>query len=318
MREHLPDEVQLDAIRTKLISLEVDIHLLRLRLKAGFDPNQPRVPAGLPQGGRWTDESAGRSGGTSRNPRASGNARIESPARHRHVVTLPNGQKFTFETNGPVQTIYDGNGRPISRSRWTAAGAEAMPLVRPAATAPTQPRDALEAARYLYNWLSKTPTSGELVCLAFSAQQFKPNQSLTRVDFVGKLSRAETAAVCKRLDTVQTFIDEAMAEARAAGPYPSAAVFGTAVHMRLRDKVRSLHDPSLTAELSIWRQIIESPLDPTAIRYDVLEDTGDGPICVYDLKTGRRGLSTARISEFAKRLGAKGRPIVVIEMRPFE
>ncbi len=26
-----------------------------LDLKAGFDPNQPRVPAGLPEGGQWTD-----------------------------------------------------------------------------------------------------------------------------------------------------------------------------------------------------------------------------------------------------------------------
>jgi hypothetical protein len=45
---------------------------------------------------------------------------------------------------------------------------------------------------------------------------------------------------------------------------------------------------------------------------------GSGPICVYDLKTGRRGLSKVRTLEFAVRLAKYGRPIIVIEIRPFE
>ena len=36
------------------MQLELALLRLRLALKAGFDPNQPRVPAGHPEGGQWT------------------------------------------------------------------------------------------------------------------------------------------------------------------------------------------------------------------------------------------------------------------------
>ena len=39
--------------------VEAKLHDLKRAVKAGFDPNQPRVPAGSPGGGEWT------SGGTS-------------------------------------------------------------------------------------------------------------------------------------------------------------------------------------------------------------------------------------------------------------
>jgi Bacterial CdiA-CT RNAse A domain len=42
--------------RYDIAAMQVRVALLRLRLalKAGFDPNQPRVPAGRPEGGQWT------------------------------------------------------------------------------------------------------------------------------------------------------------------------------------------------------------------------------------------------------------------------
>ena len=42
--------------------VEAKLHALDRAVKANFDPNQPRVPAGNPDGGRWTD---GNGGGTS-------------------------------------------------------------------------------------------------------------------------------------------------------------------------------------------------------------------------------------------------------------
>ncbi len=40
-------------------TVELRLGLLVDTLKAGFDPNQPRVPAGNPRGGEWTDGGAG-------------------------------------------------------------------------------------------------------------------------------------------------------------------------------------------------------------------------------------------------------------------
>ena len=39
---------------TAAMQLQVKFFRLRLALKAGFDPNQPRVPAGSSEGGQWT------------------------------------------------------------------------------------------------------------------------------------------------------------------------------------------------------------------------------------------------------------------------
>jgi hypothetical protein len=43
-------------IRLEIAAMLLQAKLLRFRvaLKAGFDPNQPRVPAGRADGGRWT------------------------------------------------------------------------------------------------------------------------------------------------------------------------------------------------------------------------------------------------------------------------
>jgi hypothetical protein len=51
----------------------------------------------------------------------------------------------------------------------------------------------------------------------------------------------------------------------------------------------------------------------------VLERVGDGTVCVYDIKTGRRGLSVARTAEVAANVFkayAGTQRIIVSEIRP--
>lgn len=43
----------------KIQRIDEEIIWLLHQLKAGFDPNQPRVPAGNPDGGQWTDDFRG-------------------------------------------------------------------------------------------------------------------------------------------------------------------------------------------------------------------------------------------------------------------
>jgi hypothetical protein len=43
--------------KSELAAHATRVHLCLLRLKAGFNSNQPRVPAGNPDGGQWTDAS---------------------------------------------------------------------------------------------------------------------------------------------------------------------------------------------------------------------------------------------------------------------
>jgi hypothetical protein len=130
----------------------------------GFDPNQPRVPAGYSDGGQWTrtpgagapsaprrqvtvDRTGRESWGSYVNTyRPDGSlaeqrvfnrdgSRIVSEFNtpddpgdwdERHTVTMRDGRKVTFETAGNVQRIYDGNGRLSSASIWTDDGPQAL------------------------------------------------------------------------------------------------------------------------------------------------------------------------------------------------
>jgi hypothetical protein len=57
-------EAEIQDLRCSLAALAFEFALLRLRvlLRRGYDPDQPRVPAGNPDGGQWT-EGAGGGGG---------------------------------------------------------------------------------------------------------------------------------------------------------------------------------------------------------------------------------------------------------------
>lgn len=342
------EETALRKFRTRHVGLDLDVKLLRLRLKAGFNPAQPRVPSGNHDGGQWTDAGGGagrsrpnrnlsgaraspsvtpgqRGGAASSSKPAIDRARIVTRVglsnrpgspHVRHTVSLPGGRRFVFQTEGTSQTVLDGAGTPVSKTLWTPQGPMSLPVIQ-RANAPVA-RQAFEAGRQLYNSLSAGNTRDQRACLAFTAKEFRPNGSLlTSLSFVGMLSRAETEKVCTKLELVQSLSNEATSDAKLAGPYSSATVFGTAVHTRLHKKILTLKDPTLTSEQSLLKRMEETPIDFSAVRVDVLEDRNVGPICVYDLKTGRRGLSRSRAIEFARRLAFHGRPIIIIEVRPY-
>lgn len=53
----LLDEIVVQRTRWHLAALKVELKLLRLKLTvSAYNPGQPRVPAGRPDGGQWTDE----------------------------------------------------------------------------------------------------------------------------------------------------------------------------------------------------------------------------------------------------------------------
>ena len=137
------------ALRLDLAAIAVEFELIRLErmLARKYRSDQPRAPAGQPEGGRGV--SGDRLGS---DPGATGSIGQGSPADSRtdetvtedgsrvlsiriranhqadwdeqHTVTAPDGMRTVFETSGLTQTIRDGATRQIlGRSTLTADGA---------------------------------------------------------------------------------------------------------------------------------------------------------------------------------------------------
>lgn len=267
-----------------------------LALYRRYDPNQPRVPAGSPEGGQWTTGSttsvstAGRShvvyDRTGREPwtsvtsefaedgtvlgqtvvgRDGSTIRSEfrSPNDELHAVLLADGNVTTFERSGRILTIVDDAGQRVAETIWTDTGPEAQATVRPAyfqtlpQVSPAVQR-AIEAAAALYTWWSSRNTKDQTAVFAFRADDFRPGaDERGPAVWVGRLTRDEVKQACPALDEVQRLTDEA---ARDSNPvdYATPAAYGTAVHQKLKDKISLRYDPDFRAEVSLLKTLQET------------------------------------------------------------
>ena len=78
-------------------------------------------------------------------------------------------------------------------------------------------------------------------------------------------------------------------------------------------------DPDFRAEFSLSKSTSESYGTKDTVRVDVLENVRNGTVCVYDIKTGNRGLDIARMNEIAfnvNRYYPGTQRVIVIETRP--
>lgn len=249
----------------------------------------------------------------------------------RHTVTSPEGRKTTFETADRTQTIRDGgpDGEVVSRSTWTERGPEREATVQQAFAQEGVRRAVGAAGTILFGWLSPSDDiDGQRTVMGFVPRDYEPGK-LGQMDlaFVGNLTAEEAKNACRMLGTVQNLTDRA---ANAAGDprlFSSMATYGTNVHVRFRDFVTDLNDINFRAERSFLKEAAEPTSRdelaagyPRSVRTDAYEyRPEDGTLCVYDLKTGRRGLSLRRsdILATAAYLGMRDvRRVIMLEVRP--
>ncbi len=247
----------------------------------------------------------------------------------RHTVTLPDGSKTTFETAGRTQTIREGgpDGPILSRATWTADGPQAEPFVQQAFAGEPAWRAATAAGSLLFGWLSQQNGSDRQAVESFTARDFEPGAGAgPRLGFVGQISRSEAERCCKFLPELQWRLNNAARAVGEANNYPSAAVYGTYVHDNVRQQVDDMRNPNIRAERSFLKELAEPTSAqevrygyPSSVRVDIYELREDGTLCVYDIKTGRSGLSLRR-SEILARATAMGLRhngrVIVIEVRP--
>ncbi len=373
---------QTKKIRAEAAALRVRSALLRLSTKAGFDPNQPRVPAGNPEGGQWTSGGggSGRSEAGDRFASAAGAARTtrtESiPGRvfrdktgeaswssytenrrpdgtlasrtinnrdgsrivseslsgraERNTVTLKDGSRFTFENDGDTQRVFDGRGRLVSEAVWTPDGPQPQPIVTPAFAQPIFQATvrAIQASAVLFAWETSSKDPGEEVVLAFNAREYQYSGAERKrnivPEWIGKRSREEVEEICERLQTVQDMANEASAKTP-RNSQTSEAVRGTKIHFLVKEEVSKEGNPRFIAETSILKATEETGARTVhygakdTIRIDVFEQRSDELVCVYDLKTGKGGLTVARGLEIVRNVFSaypSTQRILIVEVRP--
>lgn len=327
--------------------------------RRGYDPNQPRVPAGHPDGGQWTgaaygpahtedvvvneDGSTVRSEVNTSNPSASW--------EERHTVRMPDGEEFTFEDFGFTQTVYDNDGRPIWQTVLTDDGPEPQAIVEQVRgfRRPGGPKDgviarAVEAALAWFAARSASNDRHGTAALSYRAHDYRTEADPEpKPVWVGQLTEREVRNTCERYERTQQLLEYAIGKVKRENAYLNNADFGNKVHKEVECAIKEenianwLAEPSLQklkeedprmaeeARLKKDNPRREPPEQPPpgsrgSIRVDVLDNQGNGTVCVYDIKTGEQHrLTPARVAEIARGVYyhfPRTRGIIVVEMRP--
>jgi hypothetical protein len=250
-----------------------------------YNPNQPRVPAGHPDGGQWT-------GGESGQPKK-------------------------------VQLAF---------FRRAATEAAAKALQAAAAQAATK---TIEAGLAFFSALSAYNSRHQraVIEVQVKARQFQ------RDDYPGSqfnfrkpqfLTRQQVGNVCDRLGEVQDLVDNAVKNVTSRRNAMTPTQYGTAVHKWVKDNIGT--DPDLVAEQSFVKLVEEMKQEgliyraeetrygkDDSIRIDVLQRKDRKTVCVYDIKTGKTGLSLARFLDIVDHVHGtypEATDIIITEVRP--
>jgi hypothetical protein len=309
-----------------------------------YRSDQPRAPAGQPDGGRWvsapsggarwmsansggqaetqTEEAVTEDGSRVLSIRIRANARADWDAQH--TVTAPDGTRTVFETSGLTQTIRDGEtGEILGRSTLTADGAESEAFVQPARGLPGKLGQriwrTLEAAGTLFSVLAGRDRDGERAVFAAPASEYVLGDAEdARAIWVGAIGQIELDQICPRNREVQALADSVAAEVRASGDFRTAQDFGNKVHARIAKNVNGRKDPNFVAETSYdpATGVDQNSGAKGSLRLDLLERTQLSTVCVYDHKTGNADLrptcANDTISAVQKRFGLCYRYIMIM------
>ncbi len=354
MSRRIDRRTEITAIRGLLAGATLDREAIRLEraLRRKYSADQPRAPAGQPDGGQWVP--AGGAGGGSTGGRSGGSdgdvagrertllddgtqilsIRVRAGRRdydEQHIVTAPDGESRIFENSGLTQTIRDGaTGAVLGRSTFTAAGAEpeafvqstllpALPFVAAKGAATVELALALYAA-YLS---SKEDGRFGKTVLGLTANEYSPDpnagKELNSV-YVGPVDQRTLDAACRENGMVEALTEQAVRSVRASEPHLNARDFGTKVHAYVAARIKELERPDFVAEYSLDDE--GNPVNYGklgSMRYDVFERTSLKTICAYDIKTGKASLTVRRTAALIKAAllrYPKTTRVIVIQVKP--
>lgn len=314
------------AIRGLLAGAALDLGAVRLErtLRRKFSEDQPRAPAGQPDGGQWVPSGGGQGVGGRTNDTDGDVAhreqtvlddgtrvlsmRIRAGRRDydtQDLVTAPDGQSRIFETSGLTQTIRDGEtGAVLGRSTFTAAGAEPEAIAQPAflPAVPAAAAVTIELALALYAARSGQIDPYSRTVLGLSAQEFTPNPQggIAPAIWVGPVNQSTLDAACRRNGQVEAITNQIARRVRASGLYRTPQTYANRVHYEIDQIVKNLANPNFVSEISFDAHATETVYGKIgSVRLDLLERSIPGTTCIYDYKTGNAKLTFERARSLA-------------------
>jgi hypothetical protein len=204
---------------------------------------------------------------------------------------------------------------------------------RPPYLQPTLPQDPrfprtvgdLQQRLLEYNELSRQNGPNSQAVIVFRATEYNFADPSQPVAETRALTRDEVTSVCKQLPLVESLV----ARGRAlfgGNPSLTPRELGTAIHHYVANEINNSNIEGLRAEVSFLKSEDADPRSPRDTRYglrdsiriDVYERVSDDTACVYDIKTGARGLSFPRsweITDTARRLFPGTKRILTTEVK---
>ncbi|MDR6632995.1 hypothetical protein J2X72_001779 [Phyllobacterium sp. 1468] len=283
-----------------------------------FHPDQPRVPAGNPDGGQWTDGGGGSRPG-SNDPL--------SPARTDFSGTKPGINPGALIN--PVPTSKPGS--LFGRGAGPAIVGQLLRHLLDSDPLDSSFKGTPDEAAERYNWLLQNAPKTIVPALQFTPHEFEAGQGPKPQPVVVPLLREQVEGACPLYGAVQKEANLATQEAIKRGNYRSASEFGTEVHTIMKDYILAKYPESLIPERSYLKyaqEIKDNNYSQDGVRYglagslrlDVLEDVGNGVVCVYDLKTAKSGLTPARMREIGQSVHKNFKVvkrIIIIPIQPW-
>ena len=309
LHTHQQDTAMLALIKAEIRMNEdfldiVDLYFLGR--KANFHPDQPRVPAGNPDGGQWTDEGGGSSG-------------FAQPVYMRREDPLSSPMALGGGGTGGIVGGGTGSGILLAPHLLREGG-------RSTGLLPAE--DAIAE----YNRLSNQRDPALKPVLLFRPKDWGVDDRLQpgrRVKAtVQLLTNNEVKRYCPEIGIVQSLANEAVKRAGPRSDYETPWLFGTAAHANLKKLANANYPNILRTERSYLKFAEEIAADKSSdnlaryglkntVRIDILGPERDNRVCVYDFKTGRAGVSVPRAIEMRNavhKIHNKLTDIIIVEI----
>ena len=297
--------------------------------RRGYDPNQPRVPAGHDDGGQWTRGGGGSAPLTRFAELQSKRVADESAGLGARAKTSPTQLAYLDESpaTSPA-TTNSAPGTPASRT-------PATPAAQPQAPKPKIGGNVWGTTLQLFNeFLRNRPEKPVALEFNIRAQEYTRDandEGELNVQSPRLLTPEEVNKFCPSLWVVQHLTNEAVKHVSSKRPDLSRGQFGSAVHHWIKSEAdtKGYSDDDFRFEISYLKMPDPTRHDPLAParwgerdtkRLDVLEHIREKEtVCIYDVKTGARGFQPGdmdEIAQLARRYYKNAKRFVLIEVRP--